>query len=286
VDADEPNAADRADEFDLVAVWRGLRPYRFVIISLTVLFGLVALISAVMTEPYFRAEVTIAAAREEGLNGSAALSQLSGLASLAGVNLGGGTSPQREALAVLKSRHLIQEFIERNDLLPLLFRGSHEPPTLWRAVKMFQAGVVNIREDTRQGVTVVAMAWTDPAIAAQWANAFVGLANEILRDRALVDSKRNIAYLNEQVSKTDVVELRRVMYSLIENETKTLMLANGRPDYAFTVVDPAVPPELKAGPHRAIATLIGLSLGFLLGLTIAVLHRTLSRFRRRLAQAS
>jgi hypothetical protein len=97
-------------------------------------------------------------------------------------------------------------------------------------------------------LTVVAIDWTDPATAAQWANGFVALANELLRTRALVESKRNIAYLNDQISKTDVVELRRVLYGLIESETKTLMLANGRPEYAFRVVDPAVPPELKTRP--------------------------------------
>lgn len=286
MNADELNSADQADEFDLIALWRGLRAYKGVIISVTVLSGLVALVFALLAKPIFRAEVTISPAREEGMNGSGALSQLNGLASLAGVNLGTGAGPQREALAVLKSRHLVQEFIERNDLLPVLFRGTTKPPTLWRGVKLFQAGILSIREDTRQGLATVAIEWTDPATAAQWANAFVALANELLRNRALVDSKRNIAYLNEQVSKTDVVELRRVMYGLIENETKTLMLANGRPDYAFTVVDPAVPPEIKTSPHRAIIVLVGLTLGFACGAIIALLHNNLGRFRRRLAQAS
>jgi uncharacterized protein involved in exopolysaccharide biosynthesis len=286
VNSDEGNSADPADEFDLIAAWRGLRAYKVVIVSVTVLSGLVALVFAILATPIFRAEVTITPAREEGMSGSGALNQLNGLASLAGVNLGTGAGPQREALAVLKSRHLIAEFIGRNDLLPVLFRGSTKPPTLWRGVKQFQQGILNIREDIRQGVTVVAIEWTDPATAAQWANGFVALANELLRTRALVDSKRNIAYLNDQVSKTDVVEIRRVMYSLIENETKTLMLANGRPDYAFTVVDPAVPPELKTRPHRAIIVLVALISGFIVGAIIALLHSKLGRFRRRLAQAS
>ncbi len=286
MDSDERNWADQADEFDLIALWRGARAHRGVIVSVTVLSGLVALVFAIRATPIYRAEVTITQVREDSLSGSAALSQLSGLASLAGVNLGTGAGPQREALAVLKSRHLIEEFIEQNDLLPVLFRGATKPPTLWRGVKQFREGVLNIREDTRQGLTVVAIEWTDPATAARWANAFVALVNELLRTRALVESKRNIAYLNDQVSKTDVVELRRVMYGLIESETKTLMLANGRPEYAFRVVDPAVPPEIRTRPHRAISVMFGLTVGFIGGTIIALLRSKLGRFKRRLAQAS
>jgi uncharacterized protein involved in exopolysaccharide biosynthesis len=284
VNSDDGDLADQTDESDLVAVWQGLRRYRALIISATIVGGLAALAFALLSDTVFRAEATITPVREEGMNGSGALSQLNGLASLAGVNLGTGAGPQKEALAVLKSRYLIQQFIQRNDLLPLLFRGSTKPHTLWRGVRRFQSGVLNIREDIRQNLTIVAIEWTDPATAAQWANSFVALANEMLRNRALEESKRNIAYLNDQVSKTDAVELRRVLYTLIENETKTLMLANGRPEYAFTVVDPAIPPELKAGPHRAIITLIGLSLGFIAGALIALVHNKLSRIRRRLAQ--
>ena len=85
------------------------------------------------------------------------------------------------------------------------------------------------------------------------ANGLVGLANELLRTRALEEAQRNIAYLNAQADRTNEVELRRAIFNLIESETKTLMLANGRTEYAFRVVDPAVPPEdpFRSAPHTA-----------------------------------
>jgi uncharacterized protein involved in exopolysaccharide biosynthesis len=118
------------------------------------------------------------------------------------------------------------------------------------------------------------MQWTDPAVAAKWANAYVALTNELIRARALEESNRNIAYLNAQLAKTDSFDLRKVMYTLIENETKTLMVANGRTEYAYEVVDPAIAPELKLGPHRLLNTLLGIMLGFGLGVAAAfVLNR-------------
>jgi len=65
----------------------------------------------------------------------------------------------------------------------------------------------------------------DAVTAARWANGYVALANELVRSRALDDAKRNVAYLNEQIARTNEVELRRIMYNLVEDQTKTLMLA-------------------------------------------------------------
>ena len=107
----------------------------------------------------------------------------------------------------------------------------------------------------------------------------MALANETLRSRALSDSSRNIQYLKEQIAKTDVVELQRVMYGLIEIEMKTLMLANARTEYAFTVVDPGVTPERRVWPRRTLMVLSGGVLGVFLGFLLALAHSIWRRHR-------
>jgi uncharacterized protein involved in exopolysaccharide biosynthesis len=137
--------------------------------------------------------------------------------------------------------------------------------------------VVNIREDSRTHLITVGVDWTDAAGAARLANSFVSLADEVLRARAMEDASRNIEYLNRQIAATDVVEVQRVMYKFVESETKTLMLANARREYAFTVVDPAVPPELRYYPRRTAMVAIGAIVGLLLGIAAAAVRRSLAR---------
>jgi uncharacterized protein involved in exopolysaccharide biosynthesis len=270
VNADQTLTASDKDDMDLAAIWRLLRPRKLLLLGSSLLFGLAAYGVGWLMTPTFKAEAVITAVHEQNTFGAGALtSQLSGLASLAGVNLGASAGAERDARAVLKSRHLVEVFIQRNNLLPVLFRDSKKPPTLWRGVKRFQDNILNVREDIRQGVTVVAVEWTDPETAAAWANSIVALANELVRTHALELSKRNIDYLNQQVAKTNVVEMQRVMYNLIEGETKTLMVANGRIEYAFNLVDPAVAPETRSSPHRGLMGIGGAFFGMLVGLVIA-----------------
>jgi uncharacterized protein involved in exopolysaccharide biosynthesis len=280
--------ANKEDELDLAALVHLLWRHRRLVALVSLMGALVAGILAFTAKPIFRAEVVVTPARDRSMGGIPSLAgQLGGLASLAGVDLTpGNLGTNAESSAVLESRHLAEEFIRRNGLLPDLQRASNERSSLWLAVDRFKKGVLSVRKDQRRGVTTVAVEWTEPATAATWANGYVALANELIRNRAMEDSTRNIAYLNEQISKTNVVDMRKVMYNLIENETKTLMVANGRTDYAFEVVDPAVAPELKVRPHRLFLVAIGFTVGFGLAAVIALVRDRISRYRRGLSRTA
>jgi uncharacterized protein involved in exopolysaccharide biosynthesis len=201
--------------------------------------------------------------------------QLGGLANLAGfTNTLRGTS--RQSMAILESRSLAEEFIKRYDLIDDFSTDPEAPMTLWRAVEALRLSVLMIEQNADLGRTTITVDWTDPAVAAEWANSFIALANEQIRTRAIEDAKRNIAYLDEQIAETNVVEVQRVMYNLIQNETQTLMLAHARPDYAFRLVDPAVPPEIRIRPRRTLMVLLGLAIGLLGGIAVAIVHSQLT----------
>ena len=253
------------DEIDLIASLRVLWEFKYVIVSVTAVVVLVSLYIALTATPIFRADVVVAKVSDSDMSGAASLvSQFGGLGRLAGLGIGAGGT-ERESQAVLESRRLAEKFIDRNDLLQELSPDSSDPLTIWWAVSQFRERVLIISEDVTEGITTVSIKWTDPAVAARWANEYVALANEFIRTRALEESQRNVDYLNKQIEQTKEVGLQRVMYNLIETETKTLMLANARAEYAFTVVDPAVAPEIRMSPRRKLIVLSGGVLGGLFG---------------------
>jgi uncharacterized protein involved in exopolysaccharide biosynthesis len=283
----DPLAARDEGKFDFISMWRVGWANKYLIGAVTLVCVLVALVLAFTATPTYRAEAAIIQVSNKSMNGASSLAnQFGGLASLVGVNLGGATGAGKEADGLLKSRMLCEEFVKRYDLRPVLYKNAKNPPSLWFAVRQFQLGVLTIKDDKRSGLTLVAINWTDPIVAARWANEFVALANEMLRLRAVSESKASIAYLNDQIAHTNVVEIQRVMYSLIENETKDLMLASVKPEYAFAVVDPAVPPEVRASPRRTLMVLLGIALGLVLGAVIAFARNALRQQRAQATQSA
>lgn len=258
------------EKLDLLAFVDLFHNYRWTILLSTLIVGAAATTFAFLATPMYRADITLTVVKEKEGNGSDLGGSLSDIANLAGVNIG-QSSDEDAHKAVLSSRHLIQVFIERYGLLPTL-----HSPTLWKAVNHFHDDLLNIKDDQRKSTTLVAITWTDPVVAARWANDFVALCNELIRTKALDQAKRNVDYLTEQAGKTTSVDVQHALYDLVESETKKLMLANERTEYAFAVADPAVAPEIRSSPKRTMLLFGGLGLGGFIGFSIAFVRARLA----------
>jgi uncharacterized protein involved in exopolysaccharide biosynthesis len=260
-------AVERGDGIDVVGILQVIWRYRYLVGCMSVLCALIAVYIALTAKEIFRAEVVVTVVHDNGMNGTSdSAGSLGGLANLAGLNLGGGADA--DAQGTLASRHLIEELVKRDNLLPQLARAGKRS-TLWFAVKRFQEEVVVVHDDPLKGLTSVTMDWTDAATAAKWANDFIAVANELLRTHDLENSTRNVAYLHEQFAQTKEVAIQIALSNLIERETKKLMLANARTEYVFRIVDPAATPEVRHSPKRTLLVLSGFALGFFVGVLIA-----------------
>jgi LPS O-antigen subunit length determinant protein (WzzB/FepE family) len=66
--------------------------------------------------------------------------------------------------------------------------------------------------------------------------------------------------------------MQSVFYDLIEDQTKTLMLAKGSTEYVFKTVSESRVAEEKSKPKRALICILGAILGGVLGCVIALVR--------------
>ncbi len=256
------------------------------ILLLTLLGAASGVTTALLMTPVYRAETVVVPREDSAASalGRSIAGQLGGLAGLAGGLLPTGSS-EAETIATLRSRALTERFIEERSLLPVLFekqwdadRGAwiesdpRRMPTLRDGFRVFDERVRTVAEDRKTGMVTVAVDWKDPAVAADWANGLVALANETLRQRAIQEATDTLAYLDRELGRIEKVELRTSMFQLVEAQQKTLMLANTRPDYALRVIDPAVAPgpRDRLRPKRAQISIAATMLGALAGCAVAI----------------
>ncbi|MFL2545890.1 MAG: Wzz/FepE/Etk N-terminal domain-containing protein [Candidatus Rariloculaceae bacterium] len=259
------------------------------IITLAAVLGLiVGLVLAFVMTPVYRAETVLTVVEEvpSGLN--SLMPSVSGLAGLSGFGLGSADQLREEHIAVLRSNSLSRAFIERGELKPVLFSEEwdaessswlvpdDEVPTLNDAVEFFEDNVRSIAESTLDGMIHLTVDWKDPIIAEQWANGLVSLADQLIRERAIAESDRSLAYLNAELESTSVVELREAIYSLLETQVQDAMMAKVRDEFAFRVIDPAVAPDID-DPIRPQKILLVGGLIFLFGFAGAILSLLRSR---------
>jgi uncharacterized protein involved in exopolysaccharide biosynthesis len=260
--------------------------WRF-LLAIVVIVELLALAFSFLVTPTYRSEVVLSPRSRSAAEAAigAVGGQLGGISTLLGI--GAGSSAENEyALAVLRSNTFTTEFINANDLLPVLFSSKWDPvagkwkssdpekhPTVLDAVRKFEREIRTVIVDPKTNIVTLRIEWKDRELAASWANELASRLNEDVRRRTTADAGLSIAYLNEQLARTQLVQLRTALTRVLEEELKRQMLAEVNDEYAFRIVDPAVPSDADdfVSPNRLILSLLGLLVGITIGfLVIAV----------------
>ena len=293
------------DEIDLRELFGVLWGNKIKIIGITAVFAVVSVIYALSVPNQYKASALLAPAQQQSGGLSGALGQLGGLASLAGVSIGGGESSEAQvAQEIMKSWSFIEGFIADNDLAVEVYaaegwsRESNQlkfdndvyavktktwlvendnigrlgPPTSWQLFEKFSE-MLAVSEDKKSGLISISIEYYSPQIAKQWLDLYISSINKHMQARQVVKVSNNIEYLEAQIEKTSITEMQEVFYTIIEEQIKSQMLAEASPDYAFVAVSPSMVPEEKSQPKRALICILGTLLGGILSvLTVLVLH--------------
>ncbi len=147
---------------------------------------------------------------------------------------------------------------------------------MWAAYELFSS-LRSIDEDVETGLYTLDVNWTDPGLAAEWANGLIHDVNAVLRTRAIRESRQNLDFLRTELQTNSQVQLQTMIYGLIEAEMKNAMLANVKQEYAFKIIDPAKVPERTHWPKRLLLALLGFSVGLVIGTFAAVFRSSATR---------
>ncbi|WP_288353983.1 Wzz/FepE/Etk N-terminal domain-containing protein [uncultured Marinobacter sp.] len=282
------------DEIDLRELFAILWVGKWIIILTTLLFAAGGVAYALYKPDIYQANALLAPA--EGDSGSRLSGQLGSLASLAGVSIGEDSSSNTViAKEVLQSRAFLADFIRRHKLeAPLMAaeawnmrqkewiydreiynpetgewdvdeNGESLQPTNWDLVKKFRENHLNVIENKDNGMVTISVKSLSPLAARQWTEWLVKDINEHMRAQDVEEAEASISYLESKLNETNIAGMQQVFYQLIESETRTVMLANAQREYVFKTVDPAVVPQEKSEPKRALIAIIATLLGGMIG---------------------
>ncbi|EKE85202.1 Wzz/FepE/Etk N-terminal domain-containing protein [Idiomarina xiamenensis] len=308
--ASEQSIAIPDNEIDLRELFFVLWNRKWLIIATTFIFAVASVIVALSLPNIYKSEVLLAPAESTNNNSLANMAgQFGGIAGLVGVNFQNNDGSQAGlAMQVIQSRQFTQMFIEKHDLLvPVMaaegwdlssnnliidedaydtsnarwlrapdgLRGAK--PSAQEAYEVFVGEYLNIQQDEETGLYKLSISYYSPYLAEKWVSWLVEDINDVMRERTIAEATKNLEYLNNQLDKTSVAEMQSTFYKLIEEQTKNLMLAEVQDEFVFKVVDPAVVPELKNKPNRALICVLGTFLG---GIVSCVMVILISVFRK------
>lgn len=272
------------DEIDLRELFGVLWAAKIPIVAFTLLCGLLSVWYAVSIPNQYKAVVVLAPAQQQSGGLSGALGQLGGLASLAGVSVGGGgVNESQIAQEIMQSWSFIERFINENDLTAEVYaveswdsrsnrlqydgalfdqaeqrwviddedNGGFRPPSSWELYEEFLEKL-SVVEDKKTDLVSVSIEYYSPRLAKAWVDMYVDAVNRYMQDRQIKRVASNIEFLQEQIEKTSIAEMKEIFYTIIQEQIKSKMLAEASPEYVFVAVSPSMVPEEKSQPKRAL----------------------------------
>ncbi len=292
----QPPYLDYDDEIDLLELFSTLWQAKWKILGGGFSAALFVAIYSLFIPNEYQASALLSPAQGKQSGHS---SQLSGLVGLAGISLPGGSQvdPTQIAVETLQSRKFLIDFIKRRNIASELVAATGydreknrwkydrsrfdaltrewlegEAPDEWELYKTLR-DTLTVNFDDRKGLVTVKLSSYSPRAASEWLTLLVSDLNLHLMEKEVAEAERSIAYLQQKLQETVLTEMREVFYQLIEQQTRTIMLARAKPEYALATIDPALEPRDKASPKRTLMTVLASILGAMVMVTVTFIRQ-------------
>lgn len=276
---------------------------KFKVIIFTCIAMFISLTTALYLPNKYQSTASLIVSQDSNSGLGALASSFGGLAGLAGVNLNSGQGARNAMIAeqLLKSKAFIVRFIKKNNLSAEIYAANNWDKTTnsiqydqdiynplsgsWLLERGGEIGVepldvdlfkafldfFSLEEDSKTGVLTFKLEYFSPEKSQQWLTLLINEVNQALKRRDIEQSEKNINFLQQLADNTPNNSLKETFYNLIEEQTKTLMLAKVRDDYVFQIVDPPDFPEKKSSPRRALILILGTFVGLFISVFFILL---------------
>lgn len=254
----------------------------------------------------YKSEALLFPVISEDESGLASLAgQFGGVASLAGIDLSSVNNNDKSKLAIeiLQSRLFITSFIEKYSLeVPIYGTTGWDhsknkwiiddkkydvankswvvsngfwdvtAPTKNKLYEYFTKSMLKIRVNKDTGFIKLALYSKSAQHSKEWLSNLIVDINQYMKDMDIKGAKNSIKYLQQSLEKTSIAEMKMVLHSLIEQQTRILMLAETKSEYVFKVVDPPYFADKATKPKVALITVIASVIGFFIGASLVLLR--------------
>jgi uncharacterized protein involved in exopolysaccharide biosynthesis len=198
--------------------------------------------------------------------------------SLSSIGLGNITVGNKGSVNVdkarLKSREFLTSFIEKHDLLPILFSEKWDPearswtskkiPSLIDGYESLESRISIFGPTPLNEIISVSVDWYDPVLASNWTNMLIEELNLDSRNRKREEVNQSLFFIQKELQKANLAEIKFSLNELTKSQLRDSILTNVKVEYSFRFIDHAIPPTKKSAPNRAIIVIIATIMSFAL----------------------
>jgi len=280
------------------------------IIFITILFAAGSVTYAINTPDKFTSTALLQV-QSGAKSSSNNISQLGGIASLAGISISSGNSNKSYyAIETLKSRDFLKHINSFKEVAPNLVAAKgydfYKKQTVFdetqydaKMEKWIRAETkerktvpsylevhenymkhINITIDKKSGYLKIRFEHYSPEFSFSFINLLIDELNLVARQKDINESEMALEYLLNQLKTVEASNVKNSIGQLIDSQIERLMLANVREDYLVSTIDAPFIPEENSYPSRPMIAILGTLIGGILVLFYVLTRYYLDKRKR------
>tara|TARA_X000000950_G_scaffold280027_1_gene373818 strand:- start:505 stop:1431 length:927 start_codon:yes stop_codon:yes gene_type:complete len=267
---------------------------KYYIFFITLAFAIYSVIYSLSLSNIYKSDSILVPAKHSENNLSSSMGTLGNLSAIAGINLNlDGSDKSNLAIQVSKSKEFFlalyqdDQFIAEmvaikryrpNENLKLddevfdlktmswlldssSITGTKKPSFLDAQIKFLDK--FSIKKNIESGFIEASMQSESPIVAKAHLGKVINLLNETIKSMEVDDLNASINYLEDQISKSNLIEVKNILSRIMEQTIRSLMFSEISDEYALKIIDKPHLPELKIAPARSTLCITITLLGFI-----------------------
>jgi len=252
-------------------VWKNKKNliFRLLIISL------LTVIVVLFIPNTYRSHATLSSKSDDGIGSSSIASALGSISSFAGINVSSQSSASTKDIALesIKSYTFFKELYKNDKFLVnlLAVEGFENDQSLidlrkydvnnnkWVGLKphpqeaydVFLKKVI-INEDAFKPIITISILSRSPYAAKEMNDLILSEIDKFIKVKDVDESKKAIKYLEEEISKTRVPDVKDALSNMITQYMSKILTSEKSDSYVFNIIDQPYAPIEKYKPKRAI----------------------------------
>lgn len=299
---------NESDEINLIPFLQGLYRRKFLIFSITILVTILSIVASLFLTNKYTSTSTLVLSSQQESAASSIGANVSGLAAIAGIDIGDSKKSEDLGIEIIKSRsffkHLTSfdgvleeimaaesydfdnkqtifnenKFIQEKDLWVRKPKAPYGVvPTYLEAYEEYINEILTIYHDKRSGIVQISITHISPKFAYSFLDLIITEFNSLTRKKEIDRSNDALDYLFEESQNISSNEIREALFNIIEEQLKKKMISNIAKEYYFEIVDVPFIPVKKSFPQRSLIVILATFLGFIASILIALVLNLLDK---------
>lgn len=287
------NEKNTYTELTLVELFDAIIKHKWLLISITIIFTLGASIYAINLPNKYKSASLL---QVSGMSsGTIQNNSLGGFAALAGIDFGGGQVDESViATELLQSRDFVDFLIKNNqEFIPFLMaykkfdfknkvdnfnseiydiknKNWKNNMPAFEDIYLTYLSTVTVKRDLESGLIVLEVEHESQNFAFDLAKTIISEVNNIDRARDYEEAQKSLQYLNNELAKANLFELKSSINQLALSQLEKVMFTEVREYYLLSPIESPYFPERRSSPVRRNIAIGGAILGLLFSTFIVV----------------